>query len=113
MICGGLVVVGCVIACVVAGINHGTYHSSKSKIWLDKTLTACRKAVMVAVALIVVSTLIPTSKELAAIYIIPKVVTNERVDMASKSLDGVMTLAKQWIDAQVETGAKKSQSSKE
>lgn len=51
--------------------------------------------VLLAASLLLVAT--PTSKEMAAIYIIPKIATGERLDKAGKSLDGVMDMANQWI----------------
>lgn len=61
-----------------------------------KHLRAATMLVCSAVVLLIVGTFIPTSREMAAIIVIPKIVNNEKVQEAGNKL---YDLAVEWLDA--------------
>ena len=51
-------------------------------------------AFIIALSLSIVRTMLPTTKEMAAIYVIPKIANNENVQEVGSE---IMTLAKEWL----------------
>lgn len=67
---------------------------------------------LTAIAAILFCT-IPNSKEMSAIYLIPKIVANERVqELPNNALDVLNTKFEAWIEDMVPTGSKSDKGSK-
>lgn len=66
--------------------------------WADEKFEVAKRIVAVAIAgavMFAVGGLIPNTQQIAAIYLIPKIVNNERVqDLPNKLID----LGEQWVD---------------
>ena len=83
-----------IIACAIGFatfVEHdidGTYNAG----WMR----TCRRLLCAAALMWIVGTFIPTTKEMAAIIVIPKIVNNEKVQDAGNKL---YNLAVEWLDA--------------
>lgn len=101
IVCGAFAIVG-----LVKMINNYEYNSADKK---DKDYS-CGFLMLkifgpVFVVSFLLSTFMPTSKQLAAIYVIPAIVNNEKVqDMGTKSLDigvDLLDLTKQYLEEKI------------
>lgn len=96
-LCNTLVVlfVGCIIAAVVLYIIGAAILDYDD----DCRVKLCRVAtrlVCSAVVVLIVGAFIPTTREMAAIIVIPKIVNNEKVQEAGNKL---YDLTVEWLDA--------------
>jgi len=80
------------LAAIILGIIGGIENSENTK-------KAAKKCGIIAVITAIIGTFVPTSKEMAAIYLIPKIVNNEQVkDVPSKGMEILNLKLDGWID---------------
>ena len=86
----------CFFAGVVWGVESSGYNPSESILMGAKRV--CRASFGISVACLLLVIAVPTQKEAAAIYLVPKIVNNEQVqDIAGKSLDILTLKLNEWV----------------
>ena len=85
-------VLGSIIATVASFDDDGT-----TRMIANKAASLFRKMLVVSVLFVVAGLLLPTTKQAAAVLIIPKIATNENVEMISDEAKSLYSLAKEYF----------------
>ncbi len=73
--------------------------SDFDKRWIPKAIGYLKYTITVSIICLVISILVPTQKEAAAIYLIPKIVNNEQIqDISKNSLNLLNNTLAEYLD---------------
>jgi hypothetical protein len=79
-------------------VSYGVSKMDCDDDFAGKCLQGFKKTLLPAVVFALLAVAVPTQKEAAAIYLIPKLVNNEQVqDIAGKSLDILTLKLNEWV----------------
>ena len=87
-----------IVVLIVLIVFHGVSKMDYDDDVAEKCLRGFKKTLLPAVVFVLLAVAVPTQKEAAAIYLVPKLVNNEHVqDIAGKSLDILTLKLNEWV----------------
>ena len=87
-----------IVVLILLSIFYGVSRMDRHDDVAEKCLQGVKKTLLPAIVFVLLAVAVPTQKEAAAIYLIPKLVNNEQVqDIAGKSLDILTLKLNEWV----------------